>query len=127
MILSQPFGYLVGPMLRHLPTRSTIQVRRYFLAVSIANDGIRTEATHHTVKPHPGHRRHGNQQSGEHQAQAQLLGNGFHNACRTAFPDDFRYKIAGHGAAEYIADQVHTDFGHNPQHDAGEDGGQAEV
>ena len=50
---------------------------------------------HDTVKPHACHRRYGNQQGREHQTQAQLLGNGFHNAGSAAFTDDGCHKFAG--------------------------------
>ena len=73
---------------------------RDFLAISIADDRVGAEAAHDTVESHTHHRRYGNQQGREHQTQAQLLGNGFHNAGSAAFTDDDCHKFSGCRAAE---------------------------
>ena len=80
-MLSMTMGHTLINISNYLlPTRPTIQVRRNFLTVAPADNRIRTEATHHAVKPHPSHRRHHNQQRRQHQTQAQLLGYRIHHA-----------------------------------------------
>ena len=79
-MLSMTMGHTLINISNYLlPTRPTIQVRRNFLTVAPADNRIRTEATHHAVKPHSCHWWHGNQQRRQHQPQSQLLGNGLHN------------------------------------------------
>ena len=111
------------------PTRPAVQMRRNFLPACPADthNRIRTETCHHPVEPHPGHRRHGNQQGGKYQSQAQLLGNRIHNCRLTAAADDFRHEVSRGRAAEKVADQIHADFRHHAEHHAGKYGCQPVV
>ena len=122
-------GYIRICRLINLSTGPAIHVRRHPAAVWIVPTfycRVGSEAGHHSVKPGPRHRRHHNQQGREHQPQAQLLGNGLHNAAEVATAEDggdSGYRV-GYGD---VADQIHGNIRHHAEHDAGTDGGQPVV